>query len=75
MQEVKKDFTNKLAKKKMKEPDDFWKESRQSKSLVLKNNVIFSKQWYFEGMGENQNGFRKDQERKGQPELNNRQIL
>jgi len=33
---------------------------------VLKNDTIFSKQQYLKGMGEDQNGFRKDQERKGQ---------
>jgi len=33
---------------------------------VLKNNVIFSKQQHLEEMEEDQNSFRKDQERKGQ---------
>jgi len=33
---------------------------------VPKNDIIFSKQRHLKGMGESQNGFRKDQGRKGQ---------
>jgi len=36
---------------------------------VPKNNTIFPKQQYLKGIGEDQNGFRKDQRRKRQSGL------
>jgi len=34
---------------------------------VPKNDVIFPKQQYLKGIGKDQNGFRENQRRKGQP--------
>ena len=31
-----------------------------------KNDIVFPKQWYLKRIGEDQNGFRKNQRRKGQ---------
>jgi len=58
IEEVRKDFADKPTKRRMKEPDDF--EGNPD------NDTILSKQQYFEGMGKDRNGFRKNQGRKGQ---------